>query len=202
MIKKTTTLLLILLLSGCFASDENRTKPKTTPTKETVPTQTTQSLFSLKTIQGETLHLNELKEGFQFQEFKDKAVLFVFFGYKCPPCLREIPELIALQNKNYPDLEIVAMEVQGLSEDQLQAFAKKKGMNYHLIAGESHRAFIDYIIQRANWRGSIPFLLGFDKSGTVQIVHIGGVTQSQFQKIYTALTQSKTSSSDQNNSKK
>ena len=185
MIKKITTLLLLILLSGCFAED-NKTDTNTTSLH---PEKKEASLFTLTTIEGSTIHIDESKEGLNFKEFQDKVVLFIFFGYRCPPCLKEIPLLTELTNKKLKDLEIIAMEVQGLNEKRLKAFAERSGANYNLISSDGNRPFIDYIIQRANWQGSIPFLLGFDKEGTVKIVHTGGVNREQFDKIYTALSQ-------------
>ncbi len=207
MIKRITTLLLLILLSGCFANENNQSKEKngTTPnSNKSNETKEISSLFTLKTIEGKAIHINESQGGLSFQEFKNKNVLFIFFGYKCPPCLKEVPELIKLQNEKHHDLEIVALEVQGLNEEKLKDFAKRKETNYHLVSGENNRKFIDYIIQKANWRGSIPFLLGFDKKGVVQIVHVGGINKEQFDKIYISLSKEDNntiSSKEQNISK-
>ena len=185
--KKITSLLLILLLSGCFANEKK--EDNTSTEKITTTPQKSSSLFTLETIHGEKIHINETKGGLDFQEFKNKAVLFVFFGYRCPPCLREVPELIALNNEKHKDLEIIALEVQGLNPEGLQDFAKRTGVNYKLISSDNNNDFINYIVQRANWKGNIPFLLGFDKQGVVQVVHTGGIAKEQFDKIYTALSQ-------------
>ncbi len=207
MIKRITTLLLLILLSGCFADENNQSKEGNSSTQantKQTENQEKSSLFTLKTIEGKEIHINESQGGLEFQEFKNKAVLFIFFGYKCPPCLREVPVLIELQNEKHQDLEIIALEVQGLNNKNLKDFAEKKGTNYHLVSGEDNRQFIDYIIQKANWRGSIPFLLGFDKQGVVQIVHIGGINKMQFDKIYDSLSKenNETAPSKETNSSK
>jgi peroxiredoxin len=190
MIKKITSLVLILLLSGCFANEKK--EEKSSDTKTAQPS----SLFTLKTIKGQTIHIDETQGGLTFHEFKDKATIFVFFGYRCPPCLREIPELIALKNEKHKDLAIVGLEVQGLDPQGLTDFAQRHKINYPLISAKNNNNFISYVAQRANWQGAIPFLLGFDKKGVVQVVHTGGITKVAFEKIYTMLTSQSTQ--DQN----
>jgi len=187
MYKFTITLLtLLFLLSGCDKKENNTTQPKTkTDTNTTVSqSKTTQEIkFNLKTIDGKEFHLTEIDNGLEFKEIKDKAIFLLFFGHKCPPCLREIPDLIEIQ-KEHKDLSIVALEVQGLDKEQLKSFAKRKGINYNLITLGSSMNFINYIQAKASWSGSIPFLIGLNKKGKVVIINVGGVAKEQMEQAY------------------
>lgn len=202
--KILSTIFTVLLLVACSSQESNeattaitkplQTEPSSTPspqeaTKTSQPTQSqsSTSLFTLKTLAGEEIHIDETPKGLSFKEYKDKVVLVLFFGHRCPPCLAEIPVLKALVNQGHKDLEIVAVEVQGQSEEQLKAFQKRMGINYHLVTGKDHYPFISYISEKANWTGSIPFLLGFDKQSEVKVVHVGGVNAQQFDNIYETL---------------
>lgn len=213
MLKILPTLLLLLLLAAC-SSQESReekesnitqTKPTTTKPQEhnesstqalkmtkpeptTVQKEANRSFLTLKTTEGKELHIDESAGGLTFQEYKEKVVLVIFFGHRCPPCLAEIPVLKSLTSKGHNDLEIVAIEVQGDSEEQLKAFQKRTGINYHLVAGGDHYEFINYIAEKANWSGSIPFLVGFNKKSEVKVVHVGGVNAEQFDNIYESLS--------------
>lgn len=210
MFKTVMTLLLLLLLSACSSKESteqkesNTTQTKQNTIKATTPAVTksdsvtsqkevtpASSLFTLKTITGKTLHIDESAGGLTFQEYKDKAVFLIFFGHQCPPCLAEIPVLKALTNKGHKDLEIVALEVQGDSEEQLKDFQKRTGINYNLVTGKDYYDFINYIAQKANWTGSIPFLIGFNKKSEVKVVHIGGLQAQDFDNIYATLSQDK-----------
>lgn len=196
MIKHTLTLIFLILFFGCSADNTQRkkdvekmqTQENNATSNETAPSTNT-SLFQLETIKGETIHVDETNGGLIFHEFKDQIVMFIFFGYRCPPCLAEIPVLSALNNQKKSDLTIIGLEVQGLNQDKLKAFAERTGANYHLIVGQNHRDFVNYILQKANWQGSIPFLLTFDKKGVAQVVHVGGLGKEQFDKIYAQLSQ-------------
>jgi len=144
------------------------------------------SIFTITTIDGKEIHVDEAEGGLTFQEFKDKSVLVIFFGYRCPPCLAEIPALIELTNKKHPDLEILAIEVQGLNNEKLQAFQSQKGINYNLAIqkNQGNSKFINYIASKAQWGGSIPFLIAFDPKGEVKVVHVGGLKYQQLDMIY------------------
>jgi thiol-disulfide isomerase/thioredoxin len=129
-----------------------------------------------------------MPNGLKFEELKDKAVLVVFFGYKCPPCLREIPRLNKLASKHKEDLEIVAFEVQGLSGDDLREFVKEKNIQYNVIEGLKYMEFISYIQYRAQWQGAIPYLIALNKKGEVEFAQVGGLFDKELEYIYKEIT--------------
>lgn len=191
------TIVLLLLIAGCDSKsqkEENNTKiDEPTITKKQVLENSVSNSsseakkeilsFTLNTIDGKTLNITEIDNGLRFEEFKDKAIFVIFFGYRCPPCVKEMPILIEL-TKKYKDLEIVAIEVQGYDNEELKAYGKRKGINYNLISSDEHMDFISYIQQKANWHGSIPFLLGLNSKGIVSIVHTGGIGKDALEGAY------------------
>jgi len=190
---KFTIILLTLLffISGCDqkeSSNQNKSEIKKDINRSVSVKKTTQETikFTLTTIDGKEFHLTEIDNGLEFKELKDKAIFLLFFGHRCPPCLREIPELIQIQ-KEHKDLAIVAIEVQGLGKEQLKDFAKRKGINYNLITLNSSMRFVNYIQAKANWSGSIPFLIALNKKGRVIIINVGGVSKEQFEQAYQEL---------------
>jgi len=202
MTKKISTLLLTLLLTGCFSNEKTSEKEvesnKTSVQKEDSKKEESKkvedekaSLFTLTTIKGDKLNIHELSGGLNIPEFKDKVVLFIFFGHRCPPCLVEIPALVALIKEGHKDLEIVGLEVQGLDDSSLEVFAKNKAINYHIISGENNQEFISYIASKAGWSGAIPFLLAMNKKGVVELVHAGGLGKTQLTNIYNELKNKK-----------
>jgi thiol-disulfide isomerase/thioredoxin len=139
--------------------------------------------FTLKTIDDKVINITETKEGLDFQEFKGKAVLIALFGHRCPPCLKEIPELISLTNNHKDDLAIVALEAQGLPSDAVSDFAKEHKMNYNVIAGINYGDFISYIAKRAGYTRGIPLplLISIDKYGEVQGVQAGQLREDELE---------------------
>jgi len=212
---KNTLLLLVVLFTAC-SSQESNDKAETNVTtqvkenvkkvavnkaesnateknvstekvEETITKKKKESLFTLTTLEGKSIHIDETEGGLTFEEYKDKVVLVLFFGHRCPPCLREIPVLKALVEQGHTDLEIIAIEVQGYAKDQLKAFKEAKGINYTLVTYDDSLNFINYIGQQTQWSGAIPFLVGFDKNSVVKIVHAGGLAAKDFDNIYNSL---------------
>ena len=191
MYKFTITILtLLLILSGCDKKEnsttQSTTKIDTNSTVAKVNKATPDIRFNIKTIDGKEFHLTEIENGLKIKEIKNKAIFLLFFGHRCPPCLREIPALIEMQ-KEHKDLSIVAMEVQGLDKEQLKSFAKRKGINYNLIQLGEAMNFVNYIQTKAEWSGSIPFLIGLNKKGKVEIIHVGGLAKETMEQAYNEL---------------
>jgi len=132
-----------------------------------------QPSFDIVDTNNNHIQIKGTNDGLDIAGAKGKIVFLEFFGYRCPPCLKSIPHLIDLKNKYKDKVEIIAIEVQGLSHSQLQAFAKSKGINYHAISDEKSGIFTNYIAQRAKWQGSIPFTLVIDTNGDVQYIQAG-----------------------------
>ena len=188
-IRQLIIFLLIFIISGCGSkSSENNETNKSIDKNisKKVIKKREDITFILETIDGKTLHLKEIPYGLEIKEFKDRPIFIVMFGYRCPPCLREIPRLIEL-TKKHKDLAIIAFEVQGLNSSELKDFVESKGINYNVIAGYDSMNFISYIQAKADWRGSIPFLLGIDKKGVVKIVQVGGLFDEQLEVGYKEL---------------
>ncbi|SHO81588.1 PUTATIVE LIPOPROTEIN THIREDOXIN [hydrothermal vent metagenome] len=161
--------------------------------------------FTLTDINGKAYNVKELPNGLDFEKIKDKIILLEFFGHRCPPCKKSIPHYISLQEKFKKDIAIVAVEVQGLDRKELASFSKKKGINYITIAQEDTGAFLDHISQRANWRGSIPFLIILNEKGAVQTMQTGMVPEDALSRVITGLIETKAknnnSSKDLNSTK-
>lgn len=139
--------------------------------------------MSMTDINGKTYQVAGTEQGLKIQGLEGKIVFLEFFGHKCPPCLASIPHLIDLQKKYKNKLAIVAVEVQGYNNSQLQKFAKQKGMNYIVVSDEKANGIVDYISARAQWQGSIPFLVAMDKKGNVQFVQAGMLPESSLEEL-------------------
>ena len=166
-----TTLMLLSFLSTAQAQ---------TPAK--------QSDLTITDINGKSYTIKGTNEGLKISGMEGKVVFLEFFGHKCPPCLASVPHLIDLQKKHKDKLAIIGVEVQGLNEAQLKAFAQSKGINYTVISGQKEHFFVSYISQRAQWQGSIPFLIALDKKGDVQFIQAGMLPESSLEALFQQLS--------------
>ena len=143
--------------------------------------------MSITDIKGVTHQITGTEQGLKIKGLEGKIVFLEFFGHRCPPCLKSIPHLIKLQEKHKDKLAIIAIEVQGFNNKQLTDFAKEKGMNYIVVSDEKAGSFTNYIGQRAEWRGSIPFLVALDTKGAVQFVQAGMLPESSLEELINQL---------------
>ena len=145
--------LLGVLTNGLFASDNG--------------------MIALKTVEGKTIHIKGTPDGLQIPEYKGKVVFLEFWGTQCPPCRMSIPHYINLMKKYKGKLAMLGIEVQSTPKAQLKKFVESRKINYDVVAYSDAYDFVDYIAKRAQWKGSIPFLLILDKSGKVVTMQIG-----------------------------
>jgi thiol-disulfide isomerase/thioredoxin len=96
----------------------------------------------------------------KLSDFKGKAVVLDFWATYCPPCLEEIPHLVALQNK-HADLQVIGLHVGG-DEDRpkVPAFVRKLKINYPIALPET--ALTEGLL---GTEYAIPQTFVFDKNG-------------------------------------
>ena len=84
--------------------------------------------FTLKTIDGKTLKLSDLR---------GKAVLLNFWATWCAPCKIETPWIVDLQNQYAAQgLQVVGVSMDDESEtDGIKKFAQEMHMNYPILRG-------------------------------------------------------------------
>lgn len=85
--------------------------------------------FTLLNLQGETVRLSD---------YKGRVVLVNFFAKHCPPCRREIPDLVSLQERHADK----GFEILGISVDQnprrvLPDFVQALKINYPVLLATS-----------------------------------------------------------------
>jgi thiol-disulfide isomerase/thioredoxin len=130
--------------------------------------------YELKDISGKTHKFTTKPTGLIFEDIKDKVVLLNFFGKNCPPCLKEIPHLVHLQDKYKDKYQIIAVHAQQtMSEQEAQMFVKLKGINYPIIDTKESYGLMDFIMAKTGWQGMIPFMVLFDQKGEALTTYLG-----------------------------
>ncbi|MFT7823804.1 MAG: TlpA disulfide reductase family protein [Sulfurimonas sp.] len=144
--------------------------------------------LTFKDLNGKTIQAKGATNGLELPDLKGKIVFIEFFGHRCPPCIASIPHLIDLQKKHQDKLAIVAIEVQGMSESKLKSFVSEKGINYTVTTESNARKLTSYIAARADWKGSIPFMVALDTKGDVQFVQAGMIPEEYFEGLIKELS--------------
>jgi thiol-disulfide isomerase/thioredoxin len=133
--------------------------------------------MELNTTNGKIIKFTITEKGFLFDKYKGKkAVVLDFFGPHCPPCLMEIPHLIEMQKENNNTLQIIGIQVQTqMSNDELNAFIKQKGINYPVVNLDYAWDLVGFARANTGWKGQIPYMMVFDKEGNIKRQFIGMV---------------------------
>jgi len=119
--------------------------------------------FSLKDTQGKTHTLDG---------YRGKWVLVNFWATWCPPCLAEIPDLIALhdQHKN-KDLVVIGIAMDYQDPQQVIRFADDYFMSYPVVLG--NRA----IAAQIGPAEALPATYLYNPKGKLVAQHVGPLTK-------------------------
>jgi len=80
--------------------------------------------FSLEDTQGKIHRL---------ADYRGKWVLVNFWATWCPPCLKEIPELVSLHNAH--KVAVIGIAVDSGSRGSIVKFAEARGISYPMVMG-------------------------------------------------------------------
>ncbi|NPA27582.1 MAG: peroxiredoxin family protein [Epsilonproteobacteria bacterium] len=166
---------LVILFSFNYAQEANSSQATTQQQKALS--------FKFKDINGFDIKVTETKEGIRFDTIKDKDVILFFYIYDGAPCQREL-ELFRDYLKENKNVEIVAIELKGLDRQKLKEYAAKKKLdNIHMVVGKEAMDFVQYIAYRAQWPGTVPFIIIVDKDGKVKHIQIGAMGKEELDKV-------------------
>jgi len=72
---------------------------------------------------------------YSLSDYKGKWVLVNFWATWCPPCLEEIPDLLALEEK-HKELIVIGVAMDYKSKKEILDFANDNLMDYPLVLGD------------------------------------------------------------------
>ena len=134
--------------------------------------------FTFKDLQGHEQRL---------QDYRGKWVLVNFWATWCPPCLEEIPDLMALHeaHKN-SDLVVIGVALDSTRESVVE-FVSKKKVSYPIVVGNYELA-----AQLAEEEvEALPTSYLFDPKGKKVAKQEGKVTRSSVESYIKSLTKAK-----------
>jgi peroxiredoxin len=135
-------------------------QPSTSPVEKGTAPQ-----FTLSDMTGRSVSLSD---------YRGKVVILDFWATWCPPCKKEIPDFIALQNQYaLQGLQIIGV---GLDEpSNVASFVQQYGINYPVVVGD------DAIANRYGGVSGIPTTFIIDKQGKIRNRYEGFTDRSVFE---------------------
>jgi thiol-disulfide isomerase/thioredoxin len=107
-----------------------------------------------------------------------KPLVVNFWATWCPPCVKEMPELDALQ-KQYPAVQFLGLAVD--TQDNVREFTRKVPVSYPLLV-VGHGG-IDLVRSLGDTSGGIPFTVTFDRQGMARDHIVGQIKVDSFGEV-------------------
>ncbi len=160
-------LLSLSLITGCDKKDEISGDSIAQPVAKDIT-------LNLETTTGEDITVERIKGIWSFKEYKDKAVLVVFFATWCPPCKAEIPHLNNLLTKYNKDFQVIGVAVeQNKPNEELTSFINEHQIKYPITNGAVNFEFANAV----GGVDGIPAMFLFDKTGKLVMNYVGATQE-------------------------
>lgn len=151
--------LILGITARYFSSPVENTAPSTLPG------------FNLPDLSGHQHNISE---------WRGKVLVINFWATWCPPCLKEIPDFVALQ-EYYADQAVQFIGIALESKEQVVKYAAENKINYPiLLSGDNG---ITLAQQLGNNAGVVPFTLIVNRQGQIIHRHPGEFSKEQIQDV-------------------
>lgn len=114
------------------------------------------------------------------KQWLGKVTVVNFWAPWCPPCRREIPGFIRLQERLGPrGLQIVGVALD--EADKVQAYVDEAGMDYPILLGGLDAVTLGQAA--GNRLGGLPYTVVFDRRGKAVATLVGEVSEARLEDI-------------------
>ena len=109
-------------------------------------------------------------------DYGGKWVIVNFWATWCPPCLEEIPDLVAIKESR-KDVQVIGIAMEFQDASQVMQFADGMFVNYPIVLGD--RKISDSIGQV----DGLPTTFIYDPRGKLADRHVGKITRKQIERV-------------------
>lgn len=124
--------------------------------------------FSVTDTQGKTHRLSD---------YRGKWVLVNFWATWCPPCLEEIPDLVALYEAHRKELEVIGIAMEYRDTKAVIEFADNLFISYPVVLGN------DKIAAQIGKVNGLPTSFIFNPSGNLVKRHVGALDRQTVERF-------------------
>ncbi|HYY16480.1 MAG TPA: TlpA disulfide reductase family protein, partial [Gammaproteobacteria bacterium] len=111
-------------------------------------------------------------------EWDGKVVIINFWATWCPPCRKEIPMLIGLQ-EHYGRIGVQLIGIALDEPSSVQAYSKAMGINYPVLIGDSGTIINSY----GNNLGALPYTVIIGRDSKIALVKLGELSREETEKV-------------------
>ncbi|SEN03525.1 Thiol-disulfide isomerase or thioredoxin [Nitrosospira multiformis] len=110
-------------------------------------------------------------------DFKGKWVLVNFWATWCPPCLKEIPDLVSLYESRKKDIMVIGVAMDYRNPDVVLKHAKRLSVTYPIVLGDQELA------RQVGPVSMLPTTYVFDPEGKPAVYKIGIVSREALEEF-------------------
>lgn len=108
--------------------------------------------------------------------YKGKWLIVNFWATWCPPCLEEIPDLVALRDAR-EDVQVIGVAMEFQDAKQVTQFAEGMFVNYPIVLGDRK------VAESIGRVDGLPTTFIYDPQGNLKERHVGKITRKQLEKL-------------------
>ena len=109
-------------------------------------------------------------------DYRGKWVIVNFWATWCPPCLEEIPDLVAVTEAR-KDVQVFGVAMEFQDSKQVLQFAEGMFVNYPIVLGDRNTADQVGKVQ------GLPTTFIYDPQGKLAVRHVGKMTRKQIERL-------------------
>jgi thiol-disulfide isomerase/thioredoxin len=114
------------------------------------------------------------------KQWQGKVLVVNFWAPWCPPCRKEIPDFIRMQEQlGKQGVQFVGIALD--EADKVSVFVDESGINYPILLGNSAAAALSH--SAGNRLGGLPYTVLFDRKGNAVATLTGDVTQARLEAL-------------------
>ena len=117
-------------------------------------------------------------------QWRGKVMVVNFWATWCPPCLKEIPEFVSLQQR-YGEKGVQFVGIAIDDKARVAAFVAQHGVNYPIVMAEKDG--ITLARNAGNRLGGLPFTVIIDRHGRTARVELGALDEKKLVPILEGL---------------
>lgn len=116
--------------------------------------------------------------------YKGKWVLVNYWATWCPPCLEEIPDLIALHGNEKNNLVVIGVAMDYRNARQVTDFAEGMLVDYPIVLGN------EQVVRQIGPVQGLPTTYLFDPDGKMVAQQVGAITREMVERYIASKTAS------------
>lgn len=113
-------------------------------------------------------------------DFKGKLLVLNFWATWCPPCRKEIPELVEIHNRyGARGVALVGVAVEEMA--RVPEFVKANDINYRIVVGRDKGIWLLQTL--GNKAAGLPYTVVLDRNGRIVFTKRGALTRERLEQV-------------------